>query len=51
MTPPQEAQALDPQNTALRDQAALLIQKDTQTKSVTTLEAGSRLGVGRIGVA
>ncbi|CAK9082578.1 Sperm-associated antigen 1 (HSD-3.8) (Infertility-related sperm protein Spag-1) [Durusdinium trenchii] len=34
-----EAQALDPQNTALRDQAALLIQKDTQTKSVTTLEA------------
>eukprot|EP00913_Durusdinium_trenchii_P001150 g1058.t1 len=35
----EEAQALDPQNTALRDQAALLIQKDTQTKSVTTLEA------------
>lgn len=34
-----EAQALDPQNTALRDQAAKLNQQDSQSKSVTTLEA------------
>ena len=30
---------MEPQNIELRDQAAVLMQKDSQTKSVTTLEA------------
>lgn len=32
---------MEPQNIELRDQAAVLMQKDSQTKSVTTLEAGA----------
>ena len=34
-----EATALDPQNTELKDQVALITQKDNETKSVSTLEA------------
>ena len=34
-----EAQALDPQSTELKDQIAVITQKDNETKSVSTLEA------------